>query len=150
MNNSQVPSINPRHCHPETPSKGCGGKWLQGRNWLNCSESGKKGDRRLQTLNVKKCEINLLPLAYFLTNHFRRIHWKKKEEVLPEGAYITPTMPRSDRWGSGMPSQWRLRWLPVWERSLCVFAGDKGQCAFQVIVVQALTSHHQISCHPPA
>ncbi len=29
---------------------------------------------------------------------------------------------------------------------VCVFVYDKGQYAFQDIVVQALTSHHHISC----
>lgn len=39
----------------------------------------------------------------------------------------------------------------VREEPMRVFVYDKGQYAFQIIVVQALTSHRHVSCcHPPA
>lgn len=58
----------------------------------------------------------------------------------PHRPYITPTtLSFTDPSDSGMPSQWRLSGLLVWERRVCVFVNDKGQRALWVIV-QTLTS----------
>lgn len=147
MNNSQVPSINPRHCHPETPSKGCWAKWLQGRqqggSWVRETRDRARNDSSQLSVNIQKHHVNLLPPDYACKNHYHGIQAKYR--------YLSPPAPpRQNMHHSHNTPWWQTgtagcRHGDVWGCCRCgsraphVFAGDKGQCAFQLIVVHALT-----------
>lgn len=110
------------------------------------------------SFNIQKRHVNLVPLDCARKNHFHGIHWKcrhppsRPPPPAPEGTCITPTMPRGDRRGQ------RDAVTVTCEEAAGVGAEHRvcsrvirGQCAFQLIVVRALTSPPpERSSRPPA
>lgn len=105
--------------------------------------------------NIQKRHVNLVPLDCARKNHFHGIHWKCRHPPSrppgPEGTCITPTMPRGDRRGQ------RDAVTVTCEEAAGVGAEHRvcsrvirGQCAFQLIVVRALTSPppSEAAAHP--